>query len=74
MEWSDSLDILVGGVDVGSSDAEVLVVVLKYLHMCLDVVDIDGADGVDGVFDGCLGGLLIVTECFDAEVSVVVLK
>ena len=42
--------------------------------MCLDVVDIDGLDGVDGVFDGSLGHLLTVTEGFDAEVSVVMLK
>ena len=74
MELSDSLDIMVGGVGIGSFDAELSVVVFKYVPLHIDVVYVDSINGVDSDFDRNLGGLLTVTEDFDAEVSALVLK
>ena len=69
METSNSLDIVVVGFFV--VDIEGFLVVLERLILCVNVVR---ADGVYGVFDGNLEGLITVTEDVDAEVFLIVLE
>ena len=46
MELSDRLYIVARGVSLSSFNVEKSVVVFKSIPLCIDVVDVDGVDGV----------------------------